>query len=146
MRSPSLNRMRPSPCCGCRADKALSSLLKAWSVSRYGNTKIKHEGAMDKAPGEAASSLTDTPGSAKSSFLDTSNYAGTEEHRAWRELDPGRYFFFGSLASMSIDFLFYPLKLVKTRLQVQGSSTTSHSKQAIYPSTWSSLVKIKQME
>ena len=73
-------------------------------------------------------------------------FVQASQHRSWREIDPTRYFFYGTVASMSIDFLFYPLKLVKTRLQVQGSSITSHSKTKIYPSTWSSLVKIKKME
>ncbi|KAF2077378.1 hypothetical protein CYY_001306 [Polysphondylium violaceum] len=39
----------------------------------------------------------------------------------WDDLDPKKYYFFNGLLGGSIDLMMYPLDVIRTRLQVQGS-------------------------
>ena len=49
----------------------------------------------------------------------------TGSNRGWSELDLVRFLSTGSVLSFGIDFAFYPLKLIKTRLQVQVRMATT---------------------
>ncbi|EGC37724.1 hypothetical protein DICPUDRAFT_76676 [Dictyostelium purpureum] len=45
----------------------------------------------------------------------------------WDDLDPKKYYFYNFLLGGSIDLLMYPLDVIRTRLQVQGSHNITQS-------------------
>eukprot|EP01133_Synstelium_polycarpum_P003431 gene3431-3896_t len=63
----------------------------------------------------------------------------------WDDLDPKKYYFYNILFGLTIDAFMYPLDVVRTRLQVQGSSIINQSFPH-YTGTWNGLNKIHQYE
>jgi len=75
----------------------------------------------------------------------TSKKNVVEKRIQWDDLDPKKYYFFNGLLGGSIDLMMYPLDVIRTRLQVQGSISINQ-KFPHYTGTFDGLRKLYQHE